>query len=440
MTDEIAVRFGRGRMSLRLPSSATVLCGPEIPPLADPEGVVRAALRGPIGAEPLGAIARQRSPKSVVITMSDITRPVPNELLITAILAELNAAGVPDSACTILIATGMHRPSTAAERDHMLGRELLQRCRVVDHEADRIEDLVRIADDPPISIARLYADADLKIVTGLIEPHFMAGYSGGRKGICPGLVDLDTVQRFHGHRVMGDPAAVEGRMQGNPCHAIAMRVAAQVGCDFLVNVAITHDRRPAGIYAGDLVQAHEAGCAQVEAWTGAQVDEPFDLVVQSAGGYPLDESFYQTIKGIVTALPALHDRSELLMCSACTEVGSPEFTALLQRYGRDHRAFLAAITATDVTGKDQWQYQMQARVLDRIGLARLKFAGDGLPIELQRELPITPLAGPGDAAERAQRHIDEFVRTRPDARIAVIPEGPYTMLRSAQVGPRVSGP
>lgn len=430
VTRTVDIRFGAGRATLHLPPGAEVLCGPAIPAVADPYAAVRAALDAPIGTAPLREIALQKQPRSVVITMSDITRPVPNELLITAILERLAAAGIPDSACTILIATGMHRPSTERERRIMLGDELLRRCRVVDHEADRKDTLVRVADQPPVSVNRIYVDAELKIVTGLIEPHFMAGYSGGRKGICPGLVDLETVQRFHGHRTMGDPAATEGRMVGNPCHAIGMQVAQQVGCDFLVNAAITHERELAGVFAGDLVAAHEAGCRQVEAWTAAHVAQPFDLVVQSAGGYPLDESFYQTVKGMVTALPALHERSLLLMCSACTEVGSPEYTELMLRLGSDHRAFLAEIAQSGRTAKDQWQFQMQARVLERIGVERLLLANDGLPIATQQRLGVTPLEGAGAAIERAQRFVEEFAARRPDARIAVIPEGPYTMLRS----------
>lgn len=426
----VEILHGTGRRTLRLPPGAEVLRGPEIPRAADPEAAVRAALAAPIGCPPLREVAAGKQPKSVVITMSDITRPVPNELLITAILEELHAVGIADDACTVLIATGMHRPSTERERQIMLGDELLRRVRVVDHEADKTDTHVRVSDDPPVSVNRIYADADLKIVTGLIEPHFMAGYSGGRKGICPGLVDLDTVQRFHGHRTMGDPAATEGRMVGNPCHEIGMQVAQQVGCDFLVNAAITHDRELAGVFVGDLVRAHEAGCEQVGAWTSAQVAQPFDLVVQSAGGYPLDESYYQTVKGMVTALPALHAGSRLLMCSPCTEVGSPEFTELMMRYGNDHESFLRDIAASGRTAKDQWQFQMQTRVLQRIGRERLLLANDGLPMDVQRQLGVTPVEGDGDATERAQRYIDAFAADNQGARIAVIPEGPYTMLRA----------
>jgi lactate racemase len=424
----VSMLYGKDRMALRVPSRTEVLTGPTIPALQDPESSVRSALQHPINSTPLATIAKEKAPKSVVITMSDITRPVPNKLIITAILEELNRSGIPDEACTILIATGMHRPSTENERIIMLGEELLGRCRVVDHEANKQESLVKISDDPPISINRLYAEADLKIVTGLIEPHFMAGYSGGRKGICPGLVDLNTVQRFHGFQTMAAPTAMEGILTDNPCHEIAVSVAMKMGCDFLVNAAITNEREPAGIFAGDLIRAHEQGCEQVGKWTSARVDKPFDLVLQSAGGYPLDESFYQTVKGMVTALPALHADSTLLICSACTEVGSPDYTDLMLRLGGDYQSFLNEIASNQVTAKDQWQYQMQTRVLTRIGVDRLRMANDGLPLDTQRKLAVSPLEGPGEAMQRAQHFIDEFATSHPNASIAAIPEGPYTML------------
>ena len=424
-----SLRYGKDTITLRVPDSAALLNGPVIPALANPQAAVREALKHPIGSESLVAIAKLKKPATVCITMSDITRPVPNELLISAILEELNAAGIPDSACTILIATGMHRPSTLEEREYMLGQSLLQRCHVVDHEADATDTHVRVCDNPPVSVNRLYAEADLKIVTGLIEPHFMAGYSGGRKGICPGLVDLATVQRFHGFQTMGDPHSREGLLEGNPCHDIAIEVATQVGCHFLVNCAITHERQPAAIYAGNMVDAHRAGCKQVADWTSADIDEPYDLVITSGGGYPLDESFYQTIKGIVMALPALHDQSTLLVCSSCNEVGSPEFTALMEAYGTDYHAFLNHIETSGVTGKDQWSYQLHTRVLKKIGVERLLLASDGVPIDEQPGLAVTPLPGTGGIEQRMQMYIDSYVKDNPDARIAVVPEGPYTMLR-----------
>jgi nickel-dependent lactate racemase len=266
----------------------------------------------------------------------------------------------------------------------------------------------------------------------------MAGFSGGRKGVCPALVDLKTIQRFHGYQTLSDPRADNGVLEGNPCHEISLGVARRVGVDFLFNVAITADRRTAGIYCGDLEQAHQAGCRQVREWTTAKigglapraVEGPFDLVVTNGGGYPLDLTFYQTVKGMCTALPALTPGSTLLQVSACGEgLGSKLFTELILGWDNGWRGFLAEIAAhKDRTLLDQWELQMQARVLERIGIDNLWFVSDGIDAETQRHIAVHPLLGEGDAAARAQRAIDEFVAARPQASIAVIPAGPYTML------------
>lgn len=424
----ISLRFGRGRMPLDLPASASVLIGPEIPAIPRPGGAIRDALSNPIGSDSLQAIARRKMPKTVVITISDITRPVPNELLVTAILEELNAVGIPDSACTVLIATGMHQHSTPEERNILLGKALQQRVTVVDHESGRADTLITIPSDPPISVNALYVNADLKIVTGLIEPHFMAGFSGGRKGVCPGLVDLATIQRFHGYATMADPHSVEGRLVGNPCHEIATGTALRVGVDFLVNVAITHDRRLAGVYAGDLEEAFLIGCQEAAEWTTAKFDEAYDLVVTCAGGFPLDTSFYQTVKGMCLALPALRPEGTLLTISACDRVGDAEYEAIYDRFGPDWKSFLKYIASRSDTDKDQWGYQMQTRVLEQLGIERTIFANDGLPLETQHKIAVTPAPGGGDAQSRAQHFIDQYIKDHPGARVAVIPEGPYTML------------
>lgn len=428
----IRMRFARDGMELRVPASTAVLEGKPIPALPDPIGAVRDAMASPLGSPPLGKLVRRRRPRTVVITISDITRPVPNQVTLPAILAELNAAGVRDGQVTILIATGMHRPSTPAERLEMIGAEVLRRCEVIDHVADAAATLTRVSDDPPVSVTRLFVEADFRIVTGLIEPHFMAGYSGGRKGVCPGLVDLSTIQRFHGYRTLAHPLATTGVLDGNPCHEESLRVARLVGVEFLVNVAITHDRRLAGVYCGDMVEAHLAGVRDVAEWTTAVVDEPFDLIVTNGGGYPLDQSFYQTVKGMVCALPAAHEGSTILLASACNEgIGSPECTATIMRWGNDWRGFLRHIADPDNFVKDQWQLQTQTRVLEKIGVDRLCFFCDALPADVQARLGVNPILGPGNAAQRMQRAIDAYIANHPHARIAIIPEGPYTQLQPA---------
>ena len=431
----VSLRLGRGRAELRVPASADALQPSAIPPLADPDTALRAALDAPVGCRPLEQLIAARRPQSVAISISDITRPVPNEVIVRSILDACNRQGVEDDQIVIIIATGMHRPSTPAEREHLLGPALVRRCAIVDHRADDAASVRPIPQDPSVRINQRFLDADFRIVTGLIEPHFMAGFSGGRKGICPGLVDLATVQRFHGYQVMADERADNGVLDGNPCHAEALRVARLVGCDFLANVAITHDRRPAGFFCGDLEAAHLAGCQQVERWSSLQVDEPYDLVVTTGGGYPLDATYYQTVKGMVGALPASDDSSTLVVLSTCDEgVGSPEYERLMRRWATDWRGFLAAIRQTDRVDKDQWQLQMQIRALARLGSDRVRLACDGLSLDTQRAMGVEPITGAGPAVTRCQRFVDQMLKARPDARVGLIPEGPYTMLKAPLSG------
>jgi nickel-dependent lactate racemase len=427
----IHLLYGRDGMDLSVPDSADVLTGQHVPGVADAAAAVEAALAKPIGSASLAEMVAAKRPRSVAITISDITRPVPNKQFLPAMLKVLNACGVADSRIVIIIGTGMHRPSTPDEKETLVGKEILGRVEVIDHRSDDPATLVRVSDSPPVSVCRRFAEADLRIVTGYIEAHFMAGFSGGRKGVCPALVDLQTVQRFHGYQTLSNPQADTGVLAGNPCHEIALAVARKVGVDLLFNVAITGERRIAGIYCGDLEKAHAAGCRQVAKWTTAEIDGPYDLVITNGGGYPLDQSFYQTVKGMCTALPALGAASTMLQVSHCGEqLGSRTFTELMMKWDGDWRGFLAHIEANkDRTELDQWEFQMQARVLAVIGPEKLLFVSDGIPARVQMHIGVNPLLGPGPAAQRAQQAIDKYVATHPAARIAVIPDGPYTMLR-----------
>ena len=430
-TKDITLLYGRDGMTLSVPADADVLTGQHPPAVADPAAAAAEALANPIGSASLSELLTAKQPQTVAITISDITRTVPNKQFLPAMLDTLNAAGIADSQIVIIVGTGMHRPSTAEELDVIVGQEILARIEVIDHTADKPDTLTRVSDDPPVSVCTRFAEADFRIVTGFIEPHLMAGFSGGRKGVCPALVDLETVQRFHGFDTLSDFRADNGVLEGNPCHAIALRVAQTVGVDLLFNVAITQERDIAGIYCGDLVAAHEAGCEQVAEWTTATVNGPYDLVITCGGGYPLDQTFYQTVKGMCTALPALSPETVLLQVSNCAEkLGSQTYTDLMLEWDGRWQCFLKHIEANrHETKLDQWEYQMQARVLDRIGMDNLRLVTDGIDPETQQRMSLTPVLGEGDAHTRAQRAIDEFVAANPAARIAIIPEGPYTMLR-----------
>jgi nickel-dependent lactate racemase len=415
MSKTAKLLYGQTGIVISVPDSAAILEGKHPSPVREPARAVARALAKPIGSPPLADLVKARKHKQ----------------FLPGILKVLNDSGVADSRIVIIIGTGMHRASTPQERTGLLGDDILARMEVIDHDAHDPSTLVKVSENPPVSVNRRFAQADFRIVTGYIEPHFMAGFSGGRKGVCPALVDLQTIQRFHGYATLANPKADNGLLDGNPCHEISLKVARIVGVDFLFNVAITADRRMAGIYCGDLEQAHLAGCSQVADWTTAEFDGHFDLVVTNGGGYPLDQTFYQTVKCMCTALPALCEHSTLLVVSKCDQkMGSKAYTDLMLSHKGNWKGFLADLAAhPDRTLLDQWEYQMQCRVLERIGVNRLWFVSDGLPLEFQKDAAVNPVVCEGDCACRVQRTIDEFAAANPQARIAVIPQGPYTMLR-----------
>jgi len=430
---QLMMLYGRNGLQLRVPEQAAVLSTEPIAALADPAGQIRSALQNPIGCASLPELLQKKRPRSVAITISDITRPVPNKVFLPILLDILSQAGIKDDQIRIIIGTGMHRESSDREKEILVGGNVLSRIAVYDHKAEEERSLVDVSRDPLIRINKLFMEADFRIVTGYIEPHFMAGFSGGRKGVCPALADLATIQRFHGFETLSNPLADNGLLQGNPCHEIALGVARKVEVDFLLNVTLTQRREIAGVYCGDLERAHLAGCRDVAEWTTASFSKTFDLVITNGGGFPLDLTFYQTVKGMCTALPALHANSTLLQVSECAEqLGSPAYTDLMLRYGHDWQRFLQDIgNCKDRTELDQWELQMQCRVLQRIGRERLLFVSGGIPEDLQRRICVNPVLGEGSAQQRAQRVIDRYIEDHSSARIAVIPDGPYTMLKQS---------
>lgn len=268
-------------------------------PLADPEGALRNALAKPIGSKPLSELAKGK--KSACIVICDITRPVPNKLILPPLLKTLEEAGIPRKEICILNATGLHRPNEGAELIEMVGEEIVKNYRIENHFGKRLDEHTYLGTTPngvPAWIDSRYIDAELKITTGLIEPHLMAGYSGGRKVICPGIAALETVKVWHGPKFLEHPLADCGSVKGNPVHEENTRIALMAGCDFIVNVVIDGKRRVTWLGAGDMIQAWEAGVEFCQDIVKVGVPHALDVVVTSCAGYPLDTTWYQAVKGL----------------------------------------------------------------------------------------------------------------------------------------------
>jgi len=329
---------------------------------------LRTHLPRPIGSARLAELARGR--KSACILICDITRPVPNEFLLRQILPTLERSGVPRDKILILIATGLHRPNLGDELIELVGPEIAANYRVENHDGRNLAEHAHLGVSPrgvPIWIDRRYLEADLKIATGLIEPHLMAGYSGGRKLICPGIAALETVQRWHGPAFLEHPRADCGILEGNPVHEENTRIARIAGCDFIVNVSLDKDRRVTSLVAGDMEAAFAKGVEFVESVCKATIPELCDVVITSSAGYPLDTTFYQAIKGLTGVLPIVKQGGTIVIAAALDQgVGSPEFRRLFAE-NADLDTFIRRILGKDYFVLDQWQLEKLAHVCKKPG-------------------------------------------------------------------------
>jgi len=420
------LEYGRTGLEVELPDDRVVrvLGYLQQSPLAEPEQAVQSLLDKPVGTPPLAELARGRRDACVVI--SDITRPVPNRVILTPLLRTLEAAGIPRERILILNATGLHRPNLGDELVEMVGERIVADYRIENHDGRRLDEHAYLGESPrgvPIWIDRRYVEADLKITTGLIEPHLMAGYSGGRKLVCPGLAALETVRVWHGPDFLEHPRADCGILDGNPVHEENTWIARRAGCDFIVNAVIDDQKRPLLFVAGEMEEAFLVGVEYVRRMVVDRVPAAADVVVTSSAGYPLDTTFYQAIKGLVGALPVVKQGGTIVLAASLTEgVGSPEFRRLFDE-NASLESFVERILGRDYFVLDQWQLEELAKVCRK---ARVRIVSDGLPAEEIDRLFV-------ESAPSVETAVAEALEQYgPTATVAVIPKGPYVL---PQVGP-----
>ncbi len=420
---DLELLYGRTGHVIRLPDDldVTVIRKPAMPVLADPAGALRAALAGPIGAPPLAAAAQGK--RTACILICDVTRPVPNGLLLGPIVRTLLEAGVPREGITVLVATGLHRPNLGDELAELVGDPwVLSTVRVVNHDARDDAghvDLGRTPRGTPVKLDRRLVEAELKIVTGLVEPHFMAGYSGGRKVIAPGVAHRDTITTFHSSRFMAHPRADNCVLEGNPLHEEQLAIAALLGPVLAANVVLDEARNVSLVNFGEVVASHAEAVRFVERYAIVRLPRRFATVVTSAAGHPLDKTYYQTVKGMVAPKDILAPGATLVVASACSEgMGSREYVEAQRRLvaqGAD--GFLAGIADKRFADVDEWQTQMQVKPMRR---AAVHLYTRGLSDEDRA------LTGVHQAAS-VEAVVAEAVARSGDRAVAVIPEGPYVL-------------
>jgi len=415
----VNLAYGRTGLPVEFPDDRTTVIEPTyVDGLPDQAGAIRQALERPLGSAPLRK--RVKRDQTVAISVCDVTRPMPSATVLPVVLEALSH--VPADRIAIMIASGTHRATTRDELVEMLGADIVERNRIVVHDAFDEAELVSLGEvdgGVPVWLNRTWVEADARITTGFVEPHFFAGFSGGPKMVAPGLAGFRTIMRLHDAEMIGSPRARWGVVEGNPIHDGIRAIAARSGVDFSIDVAINRDRRITHVAAGELFAVHRAVREVVRRNAMQAFDRPFDVVVTTNSGYPLDQNLYQTVKGLSAAAQVVKPDGTIVCASACAD-GYPDhgeyLDILTRRDGPD--ALLEMINAPGHNRHDQWEVQVQAQIQQR---ADVLLKTDGLSDEQVRAAHLTPIDDVGDATR------DALARSGPGARVCVLPEGPQTI-------------
>ena len=413
----VQLAYGRTGMELAVPEDAHVIEPRHLDGLADEAGAVAEALRRPNGTPPLKAMVKASD--RVAIVISDITRPTPNHKLVPWLLAELSH--VPKERFVIINGLGSHRANSRDELIQMLGRDIVDTIQVENHDAFDDGKLVRVGRNTygsEVYFNKTYVESDFRIVTGFIEPHFFAGFSGGPKGIQPGIAGISTILDFHNATMIGHPNTTWGVLEGNILQDAATQNCLMARPDFMLNVTLNGRQEITHVFAGDVIGAHRTGCAFVKANAMYAVDQPFDLVLTTNSGYPLDQNLYQTVKGMSAAAQIVRQGGTIVAASECSD-GVPNhgnYAKILQMR-ETPQELLAMIEDPGFSMFDQWQVQVQA-IIQLKADCHLYSTLDDATVRQAKFKPLADL-GPSLAGLTAGHG--------PHARVAVLPFGPLTI-------------
>lgn len=429
----VEMSYGRHGLPLELPEDwqVTIISKKSMPVTEDPAGEIARALASPMGSPTLAEMAGHG--KTACILICDITRPVPNHLFLRPLMEELIRGGVALGDITILVATGLHRPNQGGELAELVGDPwVLEKVRVKNHFARRDEDHIEIGVTSRGTKARLdrrFALADIRIATGLVEPHFMAGYSGGRKVITPGVAHAETITRLHTATYLEDPKSANCVLSGNPLHEEQMEIIKLLGGALALNTVIDEKRRLSYVNFGEIEASHAKAVGFVRPYAEVVIDKPFATVLTSSAGYPLDKTYYQTVKGMVGAMDILAPGGSMFVVSEISEgLGSPEYIQAQERLlALGTGGFLADIQDKRFAAIDEWQTEMQLKPMRK---GRVYLFTEALQGREQNLTGVEVLSSKEALLNKIAASLDQ------DKRLAVIPEGPYVLpfLKSSNPG------
>ena len=416
---KLKLDYGSAGLTVEVPAERTTVIEPiPVPAAADAAATLRQAMGSPLGRRPLRELVRRG--QKVGISVCDITRAQPRQLMLEALFAEMPEVRRDD--VTIFIATGTHRRNNDAEIEKMIGAEFARTCRVVCHDARDDASLVDVGQTSTgvrVLLNRGWVESDFKITTGFVEPHFFAGFSGGPKMVAPGLAGLETVMTLHDATRIAHPRSTFGIIEGNPIHEDIREISRMTGVDFAVDVTLNRDQKITAAFAGDLFQEHAAACNSAREKVMRAVDAPFDVVLTTNSGYPLDQNLYQAVKGMSAAVKIVKEGGTIICAAECRD-GIPNHGAYgeLLTTRNSPRELLDMIMTPGFSRPDQWQVQIQAQIQLK---ARVLVKADGLSTDQLRSAKFDPIADVSDTVK------DALASAGPDARLCVLPQGPQTV-------------
>ncbi|HEY8909487.1 MAG TPA: nickel-dependent lactate racemase [Desulfosporosinus sp.] len=414
---KVTLAYGKKGLNINVPEHSKIIEPTHLELPADDHELVLHALRNPKGTKPLKEMVK--SSDKVVIVISDITRPTPNHKLVPWIIEEL--PHVPLENITIINGTATHRDQTREEFVEMLGETVVETVRVINHHCHEKSELTRLGTSSfgcEILLNKEYVEADFRIVTGFIEPHFFAGFSGGPKGIMPGIAGIETILTFHNAKMIGHPLATWGILENNPLQEMTREVNTFCKPDFLLNVALNGEKEITNVFAGELVAAHATGCAYVKEHAMIKCDKRYDVVITTNSGYPLDQNLYQAVKGMNAAHKIVKQGGTIISASECIE-GMPDhgnFVKILQMRNSP-KELLEMINDPSFQMFDQWEAQRLAMIQEWADI----YLYSTLPDESVRIAMLTPTKDIEQTlAELTRKYGDEMS-------IAVLPLGPLAI-------------
>jgi len=416
----LKMAYGRDGLWIDVPDDilTTVIEPYYVSGLQNELSALKNALKAPLAGSPLQD--KISSSDTVAVVFSDITRPMPNERVVPVILDELQSAGVPDQHICLINALGTHRAQSHNELEQMLGQEIVNRYNIVQHDA-WASDLVNVAENRAgrmVRVNRQYMEATKRILTGFVEPHFFAGFSGGPKAVLPGIADIESILDNHGAKLLSHPMSTWVTTAGNPLWEEIRDIAVATNPTFLFNVTLNKDRAITGVFAGEHLEAHAAAVTFVREKVMQPVDKAYDIVITSNSGYPLDLNLYQAVKGMSAAAQIVKPGGDIIVVAECWD-GLPshgEYARLLFE-AKTVEDLLETINTPGFRCHDQWEAQIQAQIISK---ARVHVYADGLRDDELRQALVVP-------CQSVEETLADLLHSKPDACVAILPEGPQTV-------------